>query len=99
MVSYLNLNDLLVIISGWFQVAEVEALSRCIAYSPNLETIEILGQLNLHVFTADLEYWTLMEAALSCSTLKTFETSIPFTAFSGAASSQLERVCINVDGF
>ena len=88
--SYSKLRTFQITISADTPTNEIKALSESIASSRTLEDVKLCHEIKGPV--PYVELCGLVEAALSCSTLQTFSTDIPFSAFSGAVSPNLKSI-------
>ncbi len=84
--SYSKLKELEVLFDEIPSIAESKLLSESIASSHTLE------RLSLMFFEPSILPCGLVESALSCSTLKTISTNIPFLTFADRVSPNLESI-------
>ena len=91
LVSWPNLRTLDVTFFGDELIGLLKVWSEIIASNHTLEYV-IISHQNLPPVTYFIESRVLVEAAMSCSSLKTLSTDIPFLASSGTVSPNLKSI-------
>lgn len=76
----------------------IQEVSKCISSSHTLQSVNIqsLALVNEIFSREKCDYHILLEAALSCSTVKILNTNIPFRAFTDRIFSHLEDVTFEI---